>query len=329
MNGDIYSRDEVLKLARLIFPNINRIYSGGTNGTYSLVLGDNEKVYKIFFENPNYDGIKTAKDSFKREVYNTKLLEENGIGTPRILNTYKLAKGVYVIEKEKIDGENLENYLINPDIPKSKKDDALISALDLILKVHEINPKKAKRHKGLEKLVKEMELEPYTNGEQKTIVFDPRLANFVCNKKTGEVYLVDTETITCGNPYQDVGWFLADLSEVAINNPKLLNIEGRLIAEFLLHNPKPLEEAVKEIETFKNNYFKMPRESKLKAYNVSLDDTNFERGIIVIPVSPEDVPGDGTKNNEDMYTVGNVNYSIPKNVAVVNTPKDALRVISN
>ena len=309
-------RNYVSELVQTLYPNAKKSFSGGTNGTYSVVLGDENFVYKAFYENPGYNGIKTTRDSFKREMYNTKLLEKYGLVVPRIFDAKKIkteAGDVYILVKEKIEGENLEDYLEDKNVSIKEKNKAVLKAVDYMLKVHEISPRKAKRHKGLEKLVKDRELIPCWEGEDlSTIIFDPRLSNFVYNPKTDEVYLVDVETITKGNPYQDIGWLLADLSEIAIDNPKLLEIEGLAMAKFLLKHPsKSLEAAVKKIKQFKGNYFKMPRESNLEAYKEP-------KGISVY-VSPEEIEALNPKRaEEDMLKANGIKISVPREEARIN-----------
>ena len=316
--GEISIRDYVSELVRtLYYPNAEENFSGGTNGTYSVVLGDKNSIYKAFYENPGYAGVKTPRDSSKREIYNTKLLEKNGLNVPKIIGERKLKTKVgevYIIKKERIEGKDLESYLKDEDVSIEEKNEAILKAVDYMLKVHDINPKQAKRHKGLEKLVEKMGLTPYykNKGEQTTIIFDPRLSNFVYNPKTKEVSLVDTETITYGAPYQDIGWLLGDLSEIAIDNPKLLEIEGLVMAKFLLKHPaESLEKGVEEINEFKENYFIMPRESQLEAYKKS-------KGINVY-ISPEEIEALNPKRaEEDMLVSNEIKISVPKKEARIN-----------
>ncbi len=306
-------------------------FEGGTNGTYSKVFGDDKFVYKVFYDRDDYKGIKTAKGSFEREIYNTQLLEKYGLNVPKIVDAKKIktkAGDVYIITKERIEGENLEDYLKDTNTPESKKRDAVLKAVDYMSKIHDIPSRKAKRQKGLETLVKDRGLIPYLEGEESsTIIFDPRLSNFVYNSKTNEVYLVDTETITKGTPYQDIGWLLGDLSEIAIYNPKLLEMEGLVMAKFLAKHPaKSLADGVKKIEQFKDNYFKMPRESKLEAYKMLIDDTDLKKDEVILPISYSEI-GEFEYTKDDMTRTNLGEVSIPKGL-IKTTKEKALEILA-
>ena len=306
-----------------IYPTIETKLDGGTNGTYSMVFADEYFVYKVIYPRNDYKGIKSPKDAFKREIHNTKLLEEFGLNVPRIIQTRKVKTPegeIYIIKKEKINGYNLEEYLKKEDVPFNKKQNVVCKAVDYILKLQSIPANKVKQHKGLENLVTKRNLKSHKTGEQTTIIFDSRLSNFVYNPETDEIYLVDTETITKGNPYWDIGWFIADLSEIAIKNPKLLEIEKYILLKTLIKYPKELSKAIEEINAYKNNYFKMPRESGLEAYNISFEQTDFQKGIVVVPLSTEEIQEiayKGEPTSEDTIVSDEIKLSVPKGIAVM------------